>query len=34
VINRGGERTLDLDELYGAAIPDGVTLTALLGEGP
>jgi hypothetical protein len=33
VINRGGDRTLDLDELYGAAIPDGVTLTALLGDG-
>jgi pullulanase-type alpha-1,6-glucosidase len=33
VINRGGERTLDLDELYGAEIPDGVTLTALLGDG-
>jgi pullulanase-type alpha-1,6-glucosidase len=33
VINRGGDRTLDLDELYGAAIPDGVSLTALLGEG-
>jgi pullulanase-type alpha-1,6-glucosidase len=32
VINRGAERTLDLDELYGAAIPDGVTLTALLGD--
>jgi pullulanase-type alpha-1,6-glucosidase len=33
VVNRGGARTLDLDELYGAAIPDGVTLTALLGDG-
>ena len=33
VINRGGDRSLALDELYGAAIPDGVTLTALLGDG-
>jgi pullulanase-type alpha-1,6-glucosidase len=33
VINRGADRTIDLDELYGAAIPDGVTLTALLGSG-
>jgi pullulanase-type alpha-1,6-glucosidase len=33
VINRGGDRTLALDELYGVAVPDGVTLTALLGEG-
>jgi cyclomaltodextrinase / maltogenic alpha-amylase / neopullulanase len=33
VINRGDPRTIDLDELYGAAIPDEVTLTALLGDG-
>jgi glycosidase len=33
VINRGDPRTIDLAELYGAAIPDEVTLTALLGDG-
>jgi pullulanase-type alpha-1,6-glucosidase len=32
VINRGADRTLDLDELYSSAIPDGVTLTPLLGD--
>ena len=33
VINRGSDRTLDLAALYGAEIADGVTLTALLGDG-
>ena len=33
VINRGEARTLQLSELYGAAIPDAVTLTPLLTDG-
>ncbi|MFA9430659.1 pullulanase-type alpha-1,6-glucosidase [Egicoccus sp. AB-alg2] len=33
VVNRGDARTLDLADLYGAEVPDGVALDALLGEG-
>ncbi|MBS3940970.1 MAG: pullulanase-type alpha-1,6-glucosidase [Actinobacteria bacterium] len=33
VVNRGGARTLDLADVYGAEVPDGVTLAGLLGSG-